>query len=100
MVITETRLRSLEEMDDIFRNTTSIFNVVKVARDTPNRYGKSGELLINYLDTEAAAGAERRRSSLVEPRYGKTGGKGDGEQVERLETGYGSSSTASQNEKV
>ncbi|KAK6003893.1 hypothetical protein QM012_008743 [Aureobasidium pullulans] len=96
----ETRLRSLEEMDDIFRNTTSIFNVVKIARETPNRYGKSGELLINYLDTEAAAGAERRRSSLVEPKYGKTGGKSDGEQVERLETGYGSSSAASQNEKV
>ncbi|KAG9513568.1 general substrate transporter, partial [Aureobasidium melanogenum] len=96
----ETRLRSLEEMDDIFRNSTSVFNVVKVARDTPNRYGKSGELLINYLDTEAAHGAERRRSSLVEPKYGKTGGKGDGEQVERLEHGYGSSSAASQNEKV
>ncbi|KAG9588636.1 general substrate transporter, partial [Aureobasidium melanogenum] len=96
----ETRLRSLEEMDDIFRNTTSIFNVVKVARDTPNRYGKSGELLINYLDTEAAHGAERRRSSLVEPKYGKAGGKGDGEQIERLENGYGSSSAASQNEKV
>ncbi|KAH0336210.1 general substrate transporter, partial [Aureobasidium melanogenum] len=96
----ETRLRSLEEMDDIFRNTTSIFNVVKVARDTPNRYGKNGELLINYLDTEAAAGAERRRSSLVEPKYGKTSGKSDGEQVERLENGYGSSSAASQNEKV
>lgn len=87
-------------MDEIFRNTTSIFNVVSVARDTPNRYGKSGELLINYLDTEAAAGA-RRRSSLVEPKYGKTGGKPDGERVERLETGYGSSSAASaNNEKV
>ena len=84
-------------MDEIFRNTTSVFNVVKVARDTPNRYGKSGELLINYLDTEAAAGA-RRRSSLVEPKYGKTSGKGD--RVERLENGYGSSSAASQNEKV
>ncbi|CAD0012531.1 unnamed protein product [Aureobasidium pullulans] len=98
---TETRLRSLEEMDEIFRNTTSIFNVVSVARDTPNRYGKNGELLINYMDTEAAAGA-RRRSSLVEPKYGhhSKGGKGDGEQVERLENGYGSSSAASGNEKV
>ncbi|THW92089.1 general substrate transporter [Aureobasidium pullulans] len=97
----ETRLRSLEEMDEIFRNTTSIFNVVSVARDTPNRYGKNGELLINYMDTEAAAGA-RRRSSLVEPKYGhhSKGGKGDGEQVERLENGYGSSSAASGNEKV
>ncbi|KAI5245127.1 general substrate transporter [Aureobasidium subglaciale] len=95
----ETRLRSLEEMDEIFHKTTSIFNVVKVARETPNRYGKKGELLINYMDTEAAAGA-RRRSSLVEPKYGKTGGKNDGEQIERLEHGYGSSSGGSQNEKV
>ncbi|THY32689.1 general substrate transporter [Aureobasidium pullulans] len=97
----ETRLRSLEEMDEIFRNTTSIFNVVSVARDTPNRYGKNGELLINYMDTEAAAGA-RRRSSLVEPKYGhhSKGSKGDGEQVERLENGYGSSSAASGNEKI
>ncbi|KAI5247323.1 general substrate transporter [Aureobasidium subglaciale] len=95
----ETRLRSLEEMDEIFHKTTSVFNVVKVARETPNRYGKKGELLINYMDTEAAAGA-RRRSSLVEPKYGKTGGKNDGEQVERLEHGYGSSSGGSQNEKV
>jgi hypothetical protein len=86
-------------MDEIFRKTTSVFNVVKVARDTPNRYGKSGELLINYLDTEAAAGA-RRRSSLIEPKYGKTGGKADGERVERLDPGYGSSSAGSQNEKV
>lgn len=99
ILLTETRLRSLEEMDEIFRNSTSVFNVVKVARDTPNRYGKSGELLINYLDTEAAAGA-RRRSSLIEPKYGKTGGKSEGDRVERLENGYGSSSAASQNEKV
>jgi hypothetical protein len=99
ILLTETRLRSLEEMDEIFRNSTSVFNVVKVARDTPNRYGKSGELLINYLDTEAAAGA-RRRSSLIEPKYGKTGGKSDGDRVERLENGYGSSSAASQNEKL
>jgi hypothetical protein len=99
ILLTETRLRSLEEMDEIFRNSTSVFNVVKVARDTPNRYGKSGELLINYLDTEAAAGA-RRRSSLIEPKYGKTGGKSEGDRVERLENGYGSSSAASQNEKL
>jgi hypothetical protein len=91
-ISTETRLRSLEEMDEIFRKSTSIFDVVSVARDTPNRYGKSGELLINYLDTEAAHGA-RRRSSLIEPTYGKT--KNDGERVERLEVGNGSSSGAS-----
>lgn len=52
-------------MDSIFHKTTSIFNVVKVARDEPRRYGKNGEQLINYDDTEeAAAHAERRRSSV------------------------------------
>lgn len=53
-------------MDDIFRKTTTVFNVVSVARDTPRRYGKNGELLVNYLDPEDAAGMqERRRGSFV-----------------------------------
>ncbi|EKG12331.1 Sugar/inositol transporter [Macrophomina phaseolina MS6] len=63
----ETAYRSLEEMDTIFHKTTSIFDVVRVAREEPRRYGKNGELLINYDDTEeAAAHAEgRRRSSAA-----------------------------------
>jgi hypothetical protein len=44
----ETAYRSLEEMDTIFRKTKSIFNTVKVAKKEPRRYGKHGELLINY----------------------------------------------------
>lgn len=50
-------------MDEIFRKSTSIFDVVKIAQDTPRRYGKNGELLIDYLDTEAA-GAMVRKSSV------------------------------------
>ncbi|KAF2817095.1 sugar transporter family protein [Mytilinidion resinicola] len=59
----ETAYRSLEEMDSIFHKTTSVFDVVRIARETPRRYGKNGELLIAYDDTEEHAAAARRRSS-------------------------------------
>lgn len=53
----ETAYRSLEEMDEIFRQVEGwkgAFDVVRVARPdvTPNRYDKHGNLLVNYLDTE------------------------------------------------
>jgi hypothetical protein len=47
----ETAYRSLEEMDTIFRKTTSIFSVVRVANEEPRRYGKKGELLVDYSTT-------------------------------------------------
>jgi len=62
----ETAGRSLEEMDEIFQDVNGFkgaFDVVKVAREKPRRYGKKGELLINYEDTEAARRASVRRSS-------------------------------------
>ncbi|KAK5166095.1 uncharacterized protein LTR77_008356 [Saxophila tyrrhenica] len=61
----ETAYRSLEEMDEIFQDVKGIkgaFSVVKVAADKPHRFGKNGELLINYEDTEAY---QRRRSSVT-----------------------------------
>ncbi|KAH8631352.1 Sugar transporter [Alternaria alternata] len=61
----ETAYRSLEEMDEIFHKATGPFNVVGIAHDLPHRYGKKGELLIDYADTEQAHDAERRRSSVV-----------------------------------
>ncbi|KAJ5679586.1 hypothetical protein N7462_007830 [Penicillium macrosclerotiorum] len=64
----ETAYRSLEEMDTIFNKTTSVFNVVSVARNEPHRYGKNGELLINYQDTEE----HLRRSSYVSDKQIKT----------------------------
>lgn len=41
-------------MDEIFHKTTNPFNVVRFAKpsETPRRYGKKGELLLNYLETE------------------------------------------------
>lgn len=51
-------------MDDIFRNTTGVFDVVHRAKPsvTPNRYDKNGNLLISVFDTEE----HRRRSSIAQ----------------------------------
>jgi hypothetical protein len=51
-------------MDTIFRKTTSVFNVVSVARNEPRRYGKNGEVLITYEETEEAV---VRRQSATDP---------------------------------
>jgi hypothetical protein len=48
-------------MDTIFRKTNSIFSVVQRAREEPRRYGKNGELLINYDETEE----HLRRASVI-----------------------------------
>ncbi|KAK8047330.1 Sugar transporter STL1 [Apiospora saccharicola] len=51
----ETAYRSLEEMDAIFHKVKGLagyFQVVDVARKEPQRYGKNGELLIAYEETE------------------------------------------------
>jgi len=68
----ETAYRSLEEMDQIFHNTTNPFNVVRIANELPHRYDKRGELLIDYADTEAAHEVERRRSSMAGAVIGQT----------------------------
>jgi len=51
----ETAYRSLEEIDIIFRKTQrgwrGWFGVVKTAKNEPLRYGKHGELLIDYEAT-------------------------------------------------
>ena len=65
----ETAYRSLEEMDEIFHDVHGIrgaFDVVKVSLTKPKRFGKKGELLIKYEDTdEYKRTAERRRSSIA-----------------------------------
>ena len=52
-------------MDSVFRKTTSVFNAVKVARVEPRRYGKNGELLISYEDTEEHAVRTRSVTSAT-----------------------------------
>jgi hypothetical protein len=55
----ETAYRSLEEIDIIFRKTQRGWHgwlgVVKTAENEPLRYGKHGELLIDYEATEEHA---------------------------------------------
>lgn len=46
----ETRYRSLEEMDAIFKKSTNIFNVVSISVKEPYRYDKHGELKPEYLE--------------------------------------------------
>ncbi|KAJ5344809.1 hypothetical protein N7541_007307 [Penicillium brevicompactum] len=58
----ETTMRSLEEMDRIFRKTTSVFNVVSLARSEPHMYGSNGELLRTLDDVEDDA---VRRASIL-----------------------------------
>jgi hypothetical protein len=89
----ETAGRSLEEMDDIFRAVHGFkgaFNVVKVAHEMPRRYGKKGELLINYDETDAAV---RRRSSVAAQQAGvggkKYSGDGSGEKFENVDVESG-----------
>jgi hypothetical protein len=51
----ETAYRSLEEMDTIFHKVSGAkgyFDVVHVAAKEPRRYGKNGELLISYDETD------------------------------------------------
>ena len=57
-------------MDEIFHDVKGLkgaFTVVKVANEKPNRFGKNGELLIKYEDTEAYRRASVRRSSMADP---------------------------------
>jgi hypothetical protein len=64
----ETAYRSLEEMDEIFHKVHGFkgaFTVVKVANEMPHRYGKNGELLIPWEETDEARDVERRRSSVA-----------------------------------
>jgi hypothetical protein len=47
----ETAYRNLEEIDTIFQKSKGWFSVVRVAKHEPHRYGKNGELLIDYEET-------------------------------------------------
>ncbi|CAG7951566.1 unnamed protein product [Penicillium olsonii] len=46
----ETRYRSLEEMDAIFKKSTNVFNAVTISIKEPYRYDKHGELKPEYLE--------------------------------------------------
>ena len=64
-------------MDSIFRKAhgaAGYFNVVKIAHNEPRRFGKNGELLIAYDETEEHA---QRQASVVSA-SGKAGMGFDG----------------------
>lgn len=42
-------------MDSIFRKCHSWFTVVRIAHEEPRRFGRKGELLINYEETQEYA---------------------------------------------
>lgn len=46
----ETRLRSLEEMDNIFKKSTTIFNAVDISLTEPFRYDKHGQLKQEFIE--------------------------------------------------
>jgi len=73
----ETAYRSLEEIDNIFRKTTKgfrgWFDIVKTAKNEPLRYGKHGELLIDYEHTEHV----RRQSVATSHAKGESRGVED-----------------------
>ena len=46
----ETRLRSLEEMDDIFKKSSNVFDVVPISVKEPYRYDKHGQLKQEYIE--------------------------------------------------
>jgi hypothetical protein len=46
----ETRYRSLEEMDAIFKKSTNVFNAVSFSIKEPHRYDKHGQLKPEYLE--------------------------------------------------
>ncbi len=83
----ETAYRSLEEMDAIFIKTKNIFTVVWTAKHEPRRYGKNGEILIDYEETGEHARrisyAERRGSVMSIERSDQEKGVGIGQQRER-----------------
>jgi MFS family permease len=70
----ETACRSLEEMDGIFHKVSGwkgVFSVVHQARVEPRRYGRNGEMLIRYEETEEHRGHLRERKGSGDEEKGE-----------------------------
>ncbi|KAI5867211.1 general substrate transporter [Durotheca rogersii] len=75
LLFPETAYRSLEEMDSIFhkvRGARGWFDVVGAAKREPRRYGKNGELLIAYDETD------EHKAHLPQPAEHREHGGGSG----------------------
>jgi len=89
-------------MDEIFHKVSGFrgaFDIVRVAREHPHRYGKNGELLIAWDETEEAHEVARRRSSVAHTGgdisaaekgfYGNRGGVINADDIEQKEDSDG-----------
>lgn len=90
----ETAYRSLEEMDGIFHKVQpgwkGVLQVVHQAEVEPRRYGKHGELLVDYSDTEEGRAHSHGRqvgSGEIDEKAGAShvNGSGDGVLVQHTE---------------
>ncbi|KAJ5107836.1 Major facilitator superfamily domain general substrate transporter [Penicillium angulare] len=61
----ETRRRSLEEMDAIFKKSTNVFNAVTISVKEPYRYDEHGQLKPEYLEEVMRRESIRRDSVSV-----------------------------------
>lgn len=60
----ETRYRSLEEMDDIFKKSSNVFDAVSISLKEPYRYDKHGQLKADYIEE-----AEQHENASEPKRY-------------------------------
>ncbi|KAL2021847.1 hypothetical protein VTK56DRAFT_6621 [Thermocarpiscus australiensis] len=79
----ETAYRSLEEMDTIFRKAgdgwKAVFAVVHQARIEPRWYGKHGELLVDYEQTEEHRRHVQQEGVIAAEKPGERSGGGSGD---------------------
>lgn len=91
----ETAYRSLEEMDSIFHKVKGwqgVFTVVHQAKIEPRRYGKNGELLIDYNETEEHRGHIHPHGSDLEKPQGEQSGFSHAEGADQTNSASGSAS--------
>lgn len=77
----ETRYRSLEEMDMIFKKSTNVFNVVPISIKEPFMYDRYGNRKQEFLE----AGMTRRTNSAAA--QGVAGGKSEKAEADRHSSG-------------
>lgn len=77
----ETRLRSLEEMDHIFKKSTNVFDAVSISIKEPHRYDAHGELKREYLEE-----AIHRENALVQPPDEKKASDSEGNTTTELKS--------------
>lgn len=67
-------------MDEIFQESTGLFDVVQVARKTPHRYSKKGE----FVDSSSVNKTDRKVGELL-TRSEDSGSNGDKGTIEMRE---------------